>query len=49
VLLPDEFIERSRAHAVGQRARAESGGIVVRDGREQVHKISSQFSVLSSQ
>jgi hypothetical protein len=34
VLLPDEFIERSRAHAVGQRARALDGGIVVRDGGE---------------
>jgi len=38
MLLPDEFIERSWAHAVGERARASSGGIVIRDGREQVHK-----------
>ncbi len=39
VLLSDEFIERSRAHAIGQRTRALRGGIVVRDGGEQVHGI----------
>ncbi len=26
VLLPDEFVERARAHAIGERARALSGG-----------------------
>ncbi len=34
VLLPDEFIEGARAHAVGQRACALSGGVFRRDGRE---------------
>jgi hypothetical protein len=38
VLLPDEFIERPRAHAVGERARALGGGIFVRDGREEIHR-----------
>ena len=44
VLLADEFIERARAHAVGERACALGGGIVVRDGREEVHKSWSQRS-----
>jgi hypothetical protein len=34
MLLSDEFIERARAHAVGERARALSGRIIVRDGGE---------------
>jgi hypothetical protein len=36
MLLPDEFVERAWAHAIGQRARALDGGVVVivRDGSE---------------
>src|ERR1035441_7746123 len=41
MFLAHEFIQRSRTHAVGQRARALDSGIVVRDGREQIHKIIS--------
>jgi hypothetical protein len=43
MLLPDEFIERARSHAVSQRARALGGGIVVRDGREKIHEFTRSF------
>jgi hypothetical protein len=43
VLLPDEFIERSRAHAVGQGARAQGARIFRRNGLEKVHKITRSF------
>jgi hypothetical protein len=39
VFLSDEFIERARPHAVGQRARALGGRVFRRDGCEQVHTI----------
>ena len=38
VLLPDELVERARTHAVGQRAAARGGRIVVRNGGEEIHK-----------
>ena len=41
VLLPDEFVERARTHAVGQRPRLVHG-IVVRDLLEEVHKVIPQ-------
>ncbi len=41
VLLSNEFIERARAHAIGERASALGAGVFRRDGREQVHKIIS--------
>src|SRR6185369_1926396 len=37
MLLPDEFIERARTHAVSQRAGAIAGVLAARDGWEQTH------------
>ena len=37
VLLADEFIERPRTHAVGQRASAVAGVFAARDGWKQTH------------
>jgi hypothetical protein len=34
MLWPNEFIERARTHAVGQRARAQKAGVFGRDGLE---------------
>jgi hypothetical protein len=38
MFLSDEFVESARAHAIGEWARTLGGGIVVRDGSEEVHK-----------
>ena len=39
LLLPDEFIECARAHAVGERTGAFCGGVFGRDGSEEIHTI----------
>jgi hypothetical protein len=38
MFLPDKFIECARAHAVSEGTRTYSGGIIVRDGREEIHE-----------
>ena len=37
VLLSDEFVERARTHAVGERAGAVAGVVAARDGLEEAH------------